>query len=152
MSSAAPCPTMSKASARCVLVRRFVLPTSLADRTAKQRAQKATSDRLSSSSSSKPGERSVGVLEYWSIAHRPICTACPRGLGVLFRLSVYPFRSIKTLIPATWRRIQLTSHPASILSHCSRRCLQSKKPLGPRWVSRKGARPLRDALRAGSLV
>src|SRR5258707_3020730 len=37
---------------RC-LVRRFVLPTSLADRTANQRAQKATSDRLSSSSSSR---------------------------------------------------------------------------------------------------
>jgi hypothetical protein len=49
-----------------LLVRRFVLPTSLADRTANQRAQKATSDRLSSSSSSSsnPATRSDGVLEY----------------------------------------------------------------------------------------
>ena len=52
------------------LTRRCVLPTSLANKTADQRAQKATSDRTSASSveplssSSNRAARSDGVLEY----------------------------------------------------------------------------------------
>src|SRR5258707_965791 len=64
---------------RC-LVRRFVLPTSLADRTANQRAQKATSDRLSSSSN--PATRSDGVLEYWSVGALRQFGIAPRVRGV----------------------------------------------------------------------
>ena len=77
----------------CALTRRFVLPTSLADRTANQRAQKATSDKLSSSSSSRlrpslrrgklssnSGERSVGVLEFCALSELHPATA---GVGLL---------------------------------------------------------------------
>jgi hypothetical protein len=60
---------VDKADFPSALVRRFVLPTSLADRTANQRAQKATSDRLSSSSNpatrsdGPPASLRAGVLE-----------------------------------------------------------------------------------------
>src|SRR5260221_2571909 len=96
------------------LTRRFVILTSLADRTANQRAQKATSDRTSASSveslSSNPAARSDGrarnasrsdaggsvrVLRQVRIAPAqrvgmPDATSRP-DMSYLLRLSRYPF-------------------------------------------------------------